>query len=121
MQLYKIMHNDTLRLKPKPVEEDQKMIVRGPVHKSNYWTWFDELQNPQKASCNQIQWHKRIQGQKKSNTGHNYYKTERHKPSHLGSLVHHLPIEDSETLAQQACLGLYTEQSEASIRSEGAS
>lgn len=43
LQVYEIMYNDTLRLKPKPVEEDQKMILRGPVHKSNNWPCFNVL------------------------------------------------------------------------------
>lgn len=38
------MYSKTLFLKPQPIEEDQKRILRGQVHKSNNKTCFDVLQ-----------------------------------------------------------------------------
>jgi hypothetical protein len=38
------MNTETLLLKPKPIEEDQKLILRGPIHKSNNRPCFYVLQ-----------------------------------------------------------------------------
>lgn len=43
------MNNETLLLKPKPIEEDQKMILRGPIHKTNNRPCFYVLQKSTKG------------------------------------------------------------------------
>lgn len=53
------MNNEILLLKPKPIKEDQKMILRGPIHKSNNRPCFYVLQkNQQKARRNYKELHK---------------------------------------------------------------